>query len=590
MLNELAEFHEKSISGEILPPPSPERRYSLPQIERLLAGMSPDNTGKIRNVGLAMHHYFAGNQDARESFLAWAVKGGEYTEGEASALWETADPNHPNPISIGTVFKIARDQGVSLGGLNFELSDSGRRFAALTETGADVDYVDFPDMEKYGPLGKSQANIEAFLETFGIGVAFDVFADEICVIGVKDEKILNDHTLRMLWLGADSFGLRCPKDFFTEAIFNLANHNKQHPVRTYLSQIEWDGIPRSATWVSRVTGANDTPLNRAIGETFLIGAVRRILKPGSKVDMIPVFEGHQGGGKSTMLRTLCPDDSWFSDSLEIGSTNKEVIEQTRGKWICELPELTGMRKKEVEHVKVFSSRQSERARMSYDRCVTDKRREFVCAGTTNDDKYLRDKTGNRRWGPVATKAKDFDLVWLRENRDQLWAEAVVLEKTAAYPVTISPALWEAAKIEQGMRVVDDLAEEFLADTLNDGDLCGFIRIEDLRQALLTQNYHRAAGDGALIRRVLVVCGWEDAGQQRFGTKKPRVWKKGRVAAKDMIQLPASEANTSLEDGQCVRMVEWPAWLLEWREGDGLRYADGHGDALAARQRQDLLDT
>jgi putative DNA primase/helicase len=42
--------------------------------------------------------------------------------------------------------------------------------------------------------------------------------------------------------------------------------------------------------------------------------------------------------------------------------------------------------------------------------------------TTNQDEYLKDETGNRRWLPVAIK-QNVNIEWLQENREQLYAEA-----------------------------------------------------------------------------------------------------------------------------------------------------------------------
>ena len=49
-------------------------------------------------------------------------------------------------------------------------------------------------------------------------------------------------------------------------------------------------------------------------------------------------------------------------------------------------------------------------------------RQCVFVGTTNQDEYLKDATGNRRYWPVA--CTQVDLQRLREIRDQLWAEAM----------------------------------------------------------------------------------------------------------------------------------------------------------------------
>jgi hypothetical protein len=95
------------------------------------------------------------------------------------------------------------------------------------------------------------------------------------------------------------------------------------PVRDYLDGLRWDGVPRLDTWLIKYGGADDTPLNRAIGRKMLVAAVRRVRVPGCKFDYIVVLESEeQGIGKSTMLRLLAGDEN-FSDAEIIGQDKQQ---------------------------------------------------------------------------------------------------------------------------------------------------------------------------------------------------------------------------------------------------------------------------
>jgi hypothetical protein len=64
--------------------------------------------------------------------------------------------------------------------------------------------------------------------------------------------------------------------------------------------------------------------------------------------------------------------------------------------------------------------------MAYGRNPTTFKRQQVFMGSTNRSEYLSDNTGNRRFWPVHCEVTEIDLIGLRRNVEQIWAEAVYM--------------------------------------------------------------------------------------------------------------------------------------------------------------------
>ncbi len=209
----------------------------------------------------------------------------------------------------------------------------------------------------------------------------------------------------------------------------ICGERHYHPIKEYFNSLpNWDGIERIETLFIDYLGAEDSTYTRAVTRKTIIAAVARIYEPGIKFDCVPILNGPQGIGKSTLFSKL--GGKCFSDSLTLTDMkDKSGPEKLQGFWILELGELAGMRKVDIESVKSFISRNDDKFRVSYGVWVENHPRQCIIVGTTNAERgFLRDLTGNRRFWPIIVTGDCIKKSWdLSEDIiSQIWAEALVL--------------------------------------------------------------------------------------------------------------------------------------------------------------------
>lgn len=236
----------------------------------------------------------------------------------------------------------------------------------------------------------------------------------------------NEHMRLGLWLAQQERLLVRSAENLMASVAWAGSESRWHPVREYLDGLAWDGLARVDSWLTDFMGVKSSEYSRLVGRMFLIGMVARIYRPGCAMRAMPILEGEQFKGKSTAARIL--GGEWFGDT-PIDLNNKDAYQLIQGRWLYEVAELDAFNRAETTRIKSFISSPEDRFRAPYERAPRDHLRQTVFIGTTNQDEYFKDQTGNTRYWPVHCGVEDeIKLDGLRLARDQLFAEAVALFK------------------------------------------------------------------------------------------------------------------------------------------------------------------
>jgi len=267
--------------------------------------------------------------------------------------------------------------------------------------------------------------------------SLDEFANKVRLMrdacwagGERDEFTDQDGVELAGWLGSPTrYQLNVKKDMVMDCVEAIARRYKVHPVREYLSQLRWDGTPRIGTMFPRLFKAEDCKYSEQAAYCFMVSAVGRMLwvdpvvrHNGAQVDFMLVLEGNQGIRKTSAVRELFGAE-WYAESMESPSS-KDFYQSLRGRWCVEIGEMDSFGKADVTKVKQAITSRFDTYRPSYGRVSRSFRRECIFVGTTNENEYLKDPSGGRRFLPVKVFAVDIPNIVA--ERDQLWAEAVAL--------------------------------------------------------------------------------------------------------------------------------------------------------------------
>lgn len=218
----------------------------------------------------------------------------------------------------------------------------------------------------------------------------------------------------------------CARDVFRDLLEVIASENQYNPVLEKLSAQTWDGIDR-LPHMYRILGISpDDELSRVLVKKWFIQCISlqyNTLAEPFGGDGVLVLHGPQGKGKTQFANLISMDAGLFKEGINLTAADKDSQIQDTSAWIAEFGELGGvMRRADSDYFKQFITRHTDEYRKHYGHHSVKYPRRTSYIGTVNDDVFLVDPTGSRRWWVIDTSGIDTET--LNNNFDilQFWLQ------------------------------------------------------------------------------------------------------------------------------------------------------------------------
>lgn len=371
--------------------------------------------------------------------------------------------------------------------------------------------------------GRTRCTRENFLAVLSSDPAFaDVRMNMLTGLPERDSEPWTDADEAAARIHIESeYGISSPTKF-DDALSVFLHQREYDPLQDMLNGLRWDGVSRVGSMLVRWMGADDSAYNAEVERLMFAGGVNRAFSPGCKFDYLPVLIGRQGCGKTSFVREL---SMGFYASLTTIDPQK-AVEQTSGAWLVELEELAALtdghgRRVNPAQVKQFISMQDFTYRRPYGRTPTTVKRRCLFIATTNDEAFLDDPTGGRRFLPVQVCGDAARLYAERETLSyelaQAWAEMTKAYKTGdplANPAPRRELAREFTAAQEAAQV-DDWRVGVLRDWLPNFDRVCISQCVEYLQSFdrsISQSNRLSREIGQMLTNVF---GWRRSGLARF---------------------------------------------------------------------------
>jgi putative DNA primase/helicase len=284
----------------------------------------------------------------------------------------------------------------------------------------------FPDTNADGnPLGTVD-NLEVLLDQLDIVVRYNVIGKqtEILIPGASATRDNRDN-VTVTRIISECERIQMSTRYTQQYLLNLSDSNPYNPVMTWIESEPWDGVERVQDLIDTI---EHDPAE--ISEELKVMLVRKWLtqavaaassEDGIANQGVLTFTGAQNKGKTTWLKNLAPrhlDVTLSGHTLDVKSKDSLLVALRH--WIVELGEIDAtFRKSDVSNLKSWINNSVDNIRRPYAVSESSYGRRTVFGASVNDEQFLADKTGNRRFWTIPILGFKFDH---GIDMQQVWAE------------------------------------------------------------------------------------------------------------------------------------------------------------------------
>lgn len=259
------------------------------------------------------------------------------------------------------------------------------------------------------------------------------------------------------------------KDAIMDSFALINDEQRFNPVLAELYSVRWDSIDRLPTIYAILGQTNALPqlLIRKWLHQCVAMAHNDIRRPYG-ADGVLTLTGTGGIGKTSFFRWLAMEPQWFRESVTLDPKNKDDTIKALNVWVAELGELEKSLRADLPWLKGFLTQTTDNIRAPYARNATTRPRRTSFCGTVNQDEFLIDPTGNRRFWTVPVTAIDRELMqqtdaaWLR----QLWAQVLMMYQANPQGFRLTPTERDALETVNNEHAVPLPCEEEVLDLLD----------------------------------------------------------------------------------------------------------------------------